>query len=250
MAGLAWLTHSWIYNDRYSVNLTGLDCEDKCVWRVCKSNSVCERETEIICECSGMALFVWCVCVCVYTNRQACTTTMSLFLWGLCLTVSCTSPRGYWLGVEPLQKAKRERYTHLHSYTLTCTHPDYMHTPTSTPKGKYPHTEHWKRVCISWSLHLRTPTHNSWPRNQYSQYGQYGQYGPGPTWHGQIWHPSVDTHTSYTASFCQSVGTDSIRGQNGFYPFTFQESPTHQPIKLFYFYESGVIYWKCHPPKP
>lgn len=27
---------------------------------------------------------------------------MSLFLWGLCRTVSWTSPRGNWLGAEPL----------------------------------------------------------------------------------------------------------------------------------------------------
>lgn len=34
---------------------------------------------------------------------QAWTTTMILFLWELCLTVSWTSPSGKWLGPEPLQ---------------------------------------------------------------------------------------------------------------------------------------------------
>lgn len=41
-------------------------------------------------------------------HRQACTTTMSLFLWELCRTVSWTSPRGYWLGAEPLERHQRK----------------------------------------------------------------------------------------------------------------------------------------------
>lgn len=35
-------------------------------------------------------------------HRQACTTTMSLFLWALWRTVSWTSPRGNWPSAEPL----------------------------------------------------------------------------------------------------------------------------------------------------
>lgn len=64
---------------------------------------MCEREYKCEYECER-ELACMCVFVNVRTDRQACTTTISLFLCELCLTVSCTSPRGYWLGAEPLQR--------------------------------------------------------------------------------------------------------------------------------------------------